>query len=221
MPRPEPITINNIPIKRSSSVKLLGVDIDDKLSWKPHINSLQKKLASATFMLRKIKSKINTSTALLIYDSIFCHLNYATIIWGNLCPSICAPLNALIKHSLRCCLSLKIGSNYTKTSELFEVTNKLQLQDIYSIHVASVIDKFFDTINQLPVYLSKMFQPIDIIHQHVTRLTDRLDLHNPSCSSKIRKSTIWITGPEIWNKIPNTIKLSSSFPVFKKSFKHH
>ena len=73
----EPITINNIPIHRASTVKLLGVDIDDRLPWKTHINTLQKKLASATFMLRKIRSKINTQTALLIYDSCFpCKLCY-------------------------------------------------------------------------------------------------------------------------------------------------
>ena len=140
---------------------------------------------------------------------------------GNSCSSICTPLNTLIKRSLRCCLSPNIKSNYIKTCELFKLTNKLPLQDVYSIHVATIIYKFFNSISQLPIYISKIFQPIDSIHQHATRLIDRFGLYNQSCSNKMRKSTICISRPTIWNQIPNDIKLSSSLKVFKISFKQH
>ena len=48
------ITINDIPIKRVTTVKLLGVKIDQKLTWKTHIATLEKKVAAACFIIRKI-----------------------------------------------------------------------------------------------------------------------------------------------------------------------
>ena len=41
------LSMNNKVINRVSQTKFLGVIIDDKLSWKPHILSLNKKLSSA------------------------------------------------------------------------------------------------------------------------------------------------------------------------------
>ena len=63
------ISINNPAIKRTGSTKLLGVEIDSKLSCKPHITNLRKKIASSCFMLRKIRWKISSETALKIYNT--------------------------------------------------------------------------------------------------------------------------------------------------------
>ncbi|KAL0880483.1 hypothetical protein ABMA27_002893 [Loxostege sticticalis] len=41
-----PLTINDVPIKRSSREKYLGLYIDDKLTWTPHIDHVRGKLTS-------------------------------------------------------------------------------------------------------------------------------------------------------------------------------
>ena len=40
------LTINNVVLPRVAATKFLGIIIDDKLSWKPHIQSVKSKLSS-------------------------------------------------------------------------------------------------------------------------------------------------------------------------------
>ena len=49
------LSMNNKVIKRVRQTKFLGVIIDDKLSWKPHILSLNKKLSSACGRIYRFK----------------------------------------------------------------------------------------------------------------------------------------------------------------------
>ena len=50
-------------VERVHSTKFLGVEIDDKLSWKNHIQQIEKKLSSSIYIMRKIRHKINQNTA--------------------------------------------------------------------------------------------------------------------------------------------------------------
>uniref|UniRef100_A0A1B6M6W0 Alkylated DNA repair protein AlkB homologue 8 N-terminal domain-containing protein n=1 Tax=Graphocephala atropunctata TaxID=36148 RepID=A0A1B6M6W0_9HEMI len=62
----------------------LGVIIDNKLTWTPHIDQLIKKLSSNTYVIRRIKNISNMDTAKTAYFSLFeSHLRYGIIIWGN------------------------------------------------------------------------------------------------------------------------------------------
>ena len=54
----EILRINGTPIPEVSSTKFLGVTIDNRLSWIPHINDLHKKLKSATGMLKCMRDNI-------------------------------------------------------------------------------------------------------------------------------------------------------------------
>jgi len=60
---------------RNSTTKFLGVTIDDRLNWRPHINKLILKLNRNASVV-KIRYKINALTALKLYDSmILSHLS--------------------------------------------------------------------------------------------------------------------------------------------------
>src|SRR3989442_7135846 len=78
------ILLNEKKISHVHTTKFLGVEIDDKLSWKKHIESIEKKLSSAIFIIRKIRYKINQQTARKLYDTLILpHITYCNLIWGN------------------------------------------------------------------------------------------------------------------------------------------
>ena len=78
------LSINNIIIKRVKQTKFLGVIIDDKLSWKPHILSLNKKLSSICGRIYRIKKCLPESLYKQIYHSLFeSHLGYSISVWGG------------------------------------------------------------------------------------------------------------------------------------------
>ena len=78
------IKIVNTAIERVNDIKFLGVDIDSELTWKSHIYRIQSKIASVVGVLCKIRHKITTSAALLIYDALIAsHLYYCNLVWGS------------------------------------------------------------------------------------------------------------------------------------------
>jgi len=62
-----PVTMNNNPIPSYSEVKYLGLILDSKLTWNPHLKAKRKALNTRLHLLRLLlKSKMNINTKLLI-----------------------------------------------------------------------------------------------------------------------------------------------------------
>ena len=82
------LPINNVVLPRVAATKFLGIIIDDKLSWKPHIQSVKSKLSSVLSIMYKASQLINTSGMYTLYCSLFHpYLSYCNEIWGNTYPS--------------------------------------------------------------------------------------------------------------------------------------
>jgi hypothetical protein len=73
-----------IPIPICIQVKYLGLTLDSKLTWNPHIVDKRKALNSRLHLLRPLlRSKINIDTKLLIYKSLLRPLwTYGIQLWG-------------------------------------------------------------------------------------------------------------------------------------------
>ena len=59
--------INQFLIKRVSTVKSLGVHIDENLTWECHINELSKKIASGISAIKRIRHSVPYKTLLSVY----------------------------------------------------------------------------------------------------------------------------------------------------------
>jgi len=211
------IILENKPIKKVSTTKFLGVELDSKLSWKDHIRLLEKKISSSLFILRKIRFKINEETAFLLYDAmILPHITYCNIIWSNTFKSNLKHLFSLQKQCIRICFKRNC---IPKTQLLFSKSGKLKLDDIQKLQTAIIIFKFFNLNHSLPNVISHLFQKITDIHFYSTRSRDTLNLHTFPCSTNIRKFTTKFSGPTIWNSIPLTIRIHNTLNQFKKYYK--
>ena len=76
------LNINNIKIRKSSSVTLLGLTIDNRLTFKDHINILCRRDNLKLNALRRIRKYLTAVKAKLLYNAfINSQFNYASIIW--------------------------------------------------------------------------------------------------------------------------------------------
>jgi len=74
--------IGNEVVKSVPSVKLLGVTIDDKLSFDDHVSKLCVKAARQTNALRRIVKYISQESRLNIYNAfISSNFQYCNIVW--------------------------------------------------------------------------------------------------------------------------------------------
>ena len=78
------LSIDNVPIEQVSSVKSLGIYVDENLTWHSHIDKLCKKIASAIGAIKRVKPFVPQSTLLSIYNSLVQpHFDYCSLVWGN------------------------------------------------------------------------------------------------------------------------------------------
>ena len=78
------LVLGGTPISRVSSCKFLGVFLDDKLSWGPHLDYLKNKLSSQCGILKRLKSTVPRRHCLKLYHALFnSHLSYGITVWGG------------------------------------------------------------------------------------------------------------------------------------------
>ena len=71
-----------------SSDKILGVCVDQNLTWSDHIKHISKKISSNIWLLSKIKHFLSQSHRIQFYKSyIQPHVDFCNIVWGNTCES--------------------------------------------------------------------------------------------------------------------------------------
>ena len=64
------VIVNHDNIPLTNSVKYLGVILDNKLTWQPHIEQISVKLSRASGMIFKLRHYVPLSTLKLIYYSV-------------------------------------------------------------------------------------------------------------------------------------------------------
>ena len=76
------VTIDKIVIKATENVKLLGIDIDNKLKFTTHIEKMCSKVNSKTNALRRIRKYLTVDKAVTLFNAfILSNFNYCPIIW--------------------------------------------------------------------------------------------------------------------------------------------
>ena len=78
------LKIANRAIERTHAIKFLGVLLDENITWKKHICSVEKKLAKNIGLLYRAKYFLDESSLKTVYFSyIHSYLNYANIAWAS------------------------------------------------------------------------------------------------------------------------------------------
>ena len=102
------LILNNRVIEKVSETKFLGVIIDDKLNWVPHVNNLITKLRSCTGRICRFKDNIPQELHKDIYHTLFeSHLGFAISVWGGLSKNRLQPLFVTQKK----CIRILFGDN--------------------------------------------------------------------------------------------------------------
>ena len=79
------ISLNDIQLLTVSNEKVLGVQIDNNISWGKHVRKITKKMSTNIWLLSKVKTYLSTEYRVMYYKSyIQPHLDYANIVWSSM-----------------------------------------------------------------------------------------------------------------------------------------
>ena len=147
------LKINNVVLPRVAATKFLGIIIDDKLSWKPHIQSVKSKLSSVLSIMYKASQLVNTTGMYTLYCSLFHpYLSYCNEIWDNTYTSNVKCLFTLQKKAIRLICN---ADRLAHTNAMFKDMSILKLSEFVKYKTAIVMFNIFH--GTLPIQLQMRF----------------------------------------------------------------
>lgn len=209
------ILIDGLPLVEKEFTKFLGVTIDSQLNWKNHIDRICTSASRGVGILNKLKHFFSRKTLYMLYNAlVFPYMSYCNTVWGNSNKTQIQSLLLLQKRALRICTS----SHYlSHTDPFFYQLKTLKIDDVHTFQTAIFMFKFSKKL--LPSTFQNIFTYNSNIHSYPTRHSLDIHLNNPKILLAHR--SIRHHGPDIWNSLPDNIKLSSSLYSFKALMKKH
>ena len=204
------VRIENKILKESSEAKYLGITIDNKLSFIPHIKNIKKKLSSTCWALSRIKNYLDSKTLKNIYYAlIHPHISYCIKSWGA-SPHI----QDLFIYQKRAVRIIDDKSYYASSSPIFLKLYILKIEDIYNLQLGLMMFK----INNNSWFGNLNYAKIKFVHNYNTRQSASENFYRPTISTNTAKYCSDFMGPYIWSTIPLRLKLLP-LHLFKKQYK--
>ena len=197
--------ISDEQIDEVSSLRLLGVIFDSKLTFEKHIRSLSSSIAQKTGLLRKCFKTFGRDSTVIksFYAFILPHFEYCAPVWMS-------AANSHLKLLDRALNSIKF------------ISPELSLDLYHRRHVGalSVLFKVFNN-NRHPLHsvLPEPFNPV-----RATRFALSLNdlAMNPMNACTMQFSRCFIPSlVKVWNHLPNEIAHSPNISIFKSRLNAH
>ena len=211
------LKIKEVCIKQVQETKLLGVVIDDKLTWKTHINKMVNKMGSGISVIRRCKAYLTPkSTKLIMQALILSNLDYCPVVWSNVMAAIINKLQKVQNRAARIVLGCDLRTNVIK---MHRNLGWLMVGDrlLYSllIFIRNV------SISKTPHVLHKELQYSSDNHSYTTRHAASGKFSLPKIKTNYSKRTVMYRAMHAWNLLPKNFEQRSSIKKFKLLVKKH
>ena len=207
------LKIHDVVIERVYEIKFLGVTLDNKLCWKPHINYLCTKMSRSIGILAKIKYILNPKALHTLYCTLILpYLNYCVEVWGNTYKSSLKKICTLQKRAIR--IIHNVGY-LEHTNSLFLQSHILKFMDLVNFRSMQMVFKARNYL--LPRNLQIMFNDKEEGRYNLRR---KEELEQPFVRTTQKQMCISVSGVHLSNELQEDIRKSSSLTQFKNKFKY-
>lgn len=204
------IIIEDVNIERVTEITFLGVMLDSKMSWKPHVEYIQNKVSKCIGILHKVKYVLNEVSLLLLYSSLIVpYLTYCMEVWGSACNKTIERLCLLQKKAIRI---INHKGPRDHTNDLFVKLKQLKFKDLVQLKIVLIMWKIKNKL--VPEHIYNKFTLI--IDDKSRR---RGNFCVPYARTSLKQRGFLVTGVRIWNSLENILKLSKTINQLKNNFK--
>ena len=186
-----PLKIRHIEIDRVSSMKFLGVHIDEHLKWNVHIEKLRLELRKVTGLFYNASHFLPFSCLILLYNSLInSKIIYCIEAWGNTAKVHKEKILKIQKRLVR--MLFKKPQN-EHSPPLFKKARILPIEELYQLRILLIAhDQFYKYVKKsTPKYYTRQ-------SQH--------DLPLPPSTSASGHRQVLYQASEFWNRLPKNIR---------------
>ena len=208
------VTLDNISVSTSTSVKNLGVIFDQELSFKSHVKQVCK---TAYFHLRniaKIRHLLSTSDAeKLIHAFVSSRLDYCNSLLAG-CPQTTVKPLQLVQN-----VAARLLTRTNRREHITPVLKSLHWLPVeFRIKFKTLLLTYKALNGLAPTYLKDTIVPYCPNRPLRSQNSKRLVPHKAS-KKTIGERAFSYQGPTLWNQLPVDIRHSDSVPTFKARLK--
>lgn len=200
-------TCRCLEIQKVNEIKYLGIFLDQKVSWKAHIDYLKTKIIKyirTFYMLRPLCTPVLLKE--LYHALVSSRMEYGIVIWGGTYHTSLKPLITLQKYFIRI---LSHKTRLTHTPPLFLALNILPFRNLY---IFKVLRLFF---NRSTTIAAQTRPP------KTQTLRNKNSITVPKPNLTMFKHFFTYAAPHFYNHLPETLKQCNSKGKFTRNLKIH
>ena len=207
------LNLNNEVIKINQIINYLDISMDNKLSFSPHLEEVNKKLSQIRGITWKITYKFDINAAKTFYYAfVYSVVSYGISAWGGiLMTHECSRTFTLFRRII-----LNLFSWHFPECDFNTIRTKLGLLSLMSIYKLNAMVSFYK-ITKSNVASAITFETIEPMYG----LRNQAEFKVPLPRTNVLKTHFYYRMPHIWNTIPSEIRNSLDIDKFKHSYKSH
>ena len=206
---PMPFVIDSNELDYVTQIKLLGVIIDNSLSFKAHIQEICRKVNAKVSILRRVRKLIPSDIMIKLYKAfILPHFEYASPLFIGLSMGLSAKLESTNAFALRTLF------NYSRSTAYEELLKIADIKSLEHRHIEQALILLYKSIySQAPNYIQELF----FLRGGGYNLWGHLKVVLPRPTSFFLQHSFTYQVGKQWNNLPNKIRLSESLYIFRKN----
>ena len=187
------VAINGKVIEWTTSVKFLGVLLDERLSWESHISVVENKVSKNIGILHKAKNIFSKGGLKTLYFSfVHSYFNYGNIAWGSTNRTNPKKLASKQRRAIRAIYA----AEYTRKKN-----GRNESLNIYKVNIYQVLTLMFKTKrDSAPAAFRNDFR--EISHRYPIGFSQSTFVEGNILSNQT-KFAVSSRGPRLWNRLLN------------------
>ena len=195
-------------INFTTKTTCLGIEVDNKLIWRPQIDSVAGKFSGKLKFLKKMKNLPVKSLEEIYYKGIVPSITYCIAVWGT-CPT--AAFYKLESLHIKAAKIIYKLSSKTPDLEVLNIAKWKPLSYVYKRRIAAIMYGVHN--NTVPQRLANLILPEDKTHKH--NLRRKKDYAHIRYNNEYGRSSFRYRGPLMWNVIQHDIRNAQTLQSFK------
>ena len=205
-------------IQNCQKMKILGVIIDENLTWEHHVKSVKSKTCRTITNLARTTSSLPLRSRRTLYDALVTpHFSYGDVIWDGTTCGLAKDLQKAGNFAAKSLLGLKKRES---ASSALKKLNMMPLAEKRKVHLGVMTHKLVNSKG--PSELKHAYQDLrNPKHGHNTRSAARRDMRTLSHRTSRFNMSTQQRASKLWNEIPQSIRNIESTSLFKRQFQSH
>ncbi|XP_061710654.1 uncharacterized protein LOC133520301 [Cydia pomonella] len=200
------VSAGGAPLQHVASTRLLGFQLDNALSWETHINELCGRLGRACFALRRLANTAGRGAVRECYfATVHSLLTYGVELWGR--ASDWRRAFSMQKRAVRAMAGKAVDA---PARDIFRDLKILPLPCLFINQVARFMRENLDMFNCRGINTNYNLRS----NRHHNRLVT--EAHRLARSER----SVYVLGPSVYNRLPDTIRNATSIAAFKVRLKN-